>query len=636
MPVEIPEIAVNAEISQDTRLGSLQTDLGKDKLALVRFAGTEAMSELFEFHVEAISNEHNIDFDKLLGTNCVVSIGSGYQGVKRHFHGALVEARWNGKTAELSSYQLVMRPWFWLLTRTLNCRIFSDKSAPKIINEVLGHYGFAKFKVKTTHDYPTMEYCVQYRESDFAFVSRLMEEFGIYYFFDHSEGEHTMILADTISLHEPKVGGADLSYYSSDLRGTREEDSLHEWVPGRSLRTGKVALNDYNYGKPKDDLLAEKEAASKYANGQLEHYDYPGRYIEKSDGRNLANVLLEGEQAKDKVHSAAGNAVSCSAGRLINLAKHDEATLNKEYLTLRASHSYRHEGYRSGGGNGADYSGAYEFQPSDVPFRAPRVTPKPLIYGPQTAFVVSEVDDKCRIKVQFHWERDKKASRYVRIGHGWAGKRWGDLKIPRVGMEVIVEFLEGDPDQPLVTGTVYNAENEPPYDLPSNKWVSGTKSRSYDQSSGYNEFIFKDQPGHEVVQLHAEKDMDGTIKHNETRSVGNNSSLTIGNNSSIKVGNSSDVMIGSNRNETIGASWLVTAGTNITFTCGASSMVMTPASIIITSPMIAVTSQANTVVTAGAAFAVTAGGAVAITAGAACTITAGGPAVFHGLPPIVG
>lgn len=635
MPVEIPEIIIKAEISQDNRLGSFQTDLGKDKLALVRFSGTEALSEPFEFHVEAVSNQHNIDFDKLLGTNCLVSIATGYQGIKRHFHGTLVGARWNGKSGDLSSYQLVMRPWFWLLTRTFNCRIFSDKSATSIIKDVLGKYGFAQFKLKTTHDYPIMEYCVQYRESDFAFVSRLMEEFGIYYFFDHSEGEHTMILADTISLHEPKVGGADLSYYASDLRGTREEDTLHEWMPGRSLRTGKVTLNDFNYGKPKDDLLAEKEAASKYANGQLEHYDYPGRFIEKSNGRNLANVLLEAEQAKDKVHAAAGNAVSCSAGRLINLAKHAESALNKEYLTLRASHSYRQDSYRSGG-DGEEYSGAYEFQLSTVPFRAPRVTPKPVIYGPQTAFVVSEVDDKCRIKVQFHWERDKKASRYVRIGHGWAGKAWGDLKIPRVGMEVIVEFLEGDPDQPLVTGTVYNADNKPPYDLPTNKWVSGTKSRSYDQSSGYNEFIFKDQPGHEMVKLHAEKDMDGTIKHNETRSIGNNSSLTIGNNSSINVGNSVDVTIGKDCTETIGMNWSVTAATNITFTCGASSIVMTPASIIITSPMIALTSQANTVVTAGAAFALTAGGAVAITAGAACAISAGGPAVFHGLPPIVG
>ncbi len=562
------------ELKQDDRQGSLQTELGKDKLALTNFYGSEGLSENFEFRVDAVSNEHNINFDNLLGTNCVVAIASAYPGVKRNFNGTLVQASWNGKAGELSTYQLLLRPWFWLLTRTQNCRIFSEKSAIDIIRAVFSNYGFAKFLVKTTQDYPEMEYCVQYRESDFAFVSRLMEEFGIYYFFDHSESEHTMVLADGKSAHEPKPGGASLSFYETDLRGSRDEDSLDDWAPGRKLRTGKVAKNDYDYAKPKADLLAQKEAASSYANGQLEHYDYPGRFIEKSKGVDLANVWLEGEQAQDKVHVAAGNAVTCCAGTLVSLAKHPEGSLNKEYLTLHASHNFSNNTYRTGSDTGAVYSGAYEFQPSDVPFRAPRVTPKPLMHGPQTAFVVSEVDQFCRIKVQFHWDRDANPSRYVRIGHAWAGNQWGDLKIPRVGMEVIVNFLEGDPDYPLVTGTVYNAENTPPYNLPNDKTISGTKSQTYD-GTGYNELILDDRSGSELIRIHGQKDIEVKIEHDSKYEIGNDSTLKVGN----------------NLTEQIAKVWSVEAQSKIEFTVGQSKITMEPAQITITTPAITIDTQ---------------------------------------------
>lgn len=612
MPIEIREVNIKAsapgdqKLQQDQRMASLQTDLGKDKLVLSRFSGTEGLSELFEYRVEGISLQHNIDFDKLLGTSCVVSILSSYKDVKRHFNGTLAEARWAGRDAELSTYQLTLRPWLWLLTKTQNCRIFENLTVDKIILNVLQEHGFSKVKRSLHQSYPIMEYCVQYRESDFAFVSRLMEEYGIYYYFDHTEAEHTMVVTDSVAGHEPKAGGASLSFYDSDLRGTRDEDSLNEWVPGRSLRTGKIALNDYDYEKSKTSLLAEKEAAAKYQNGNLEYYDYPGRYTVKGEGENLAHVLLEAEQARDRVATASGNAVTCCPGKLVQLAKHPESSLNTEYLATHASHTYQGEGYRSGGGEGARYSGLYAFQPSSVPFRATRNTAKPVIYGPQTAIVVGDsnipVDKQGRIKVQFHWDRKKTASRWVRIGHGWAGQKWGDIKIPRKGMEVIVEFLEGDPDQPLVTGTVYNNENQQPYTLEEKKTISGTKSQT-DDGEGYNEFIFDDKAGKELVRLHAQKDMDGVVENDETREVKHDVTIKIGN----------------NRTETINNTWKVTATQEIEFTVGLSTFKMTPDSISISSPQIKLDATATITTTAGASTSISSIGKTSL-AGALVTL----------------
>jgi type VI secretion system secreted protein VgrG len=399
-----------------------------------------------------------------------------------------------------------------------------------------------------------------------------MEEFGIYYFFDHTDSEHKMILADSASAHKAKLGGAQLAFYATDLRAVRTEDSLNEWAVGRTFRSGKVALKDYNCDKPTADMLAEKEGSAKYANSGLQLYDFPGRYIERSDGLALAAVRLEAEQAQDRRAMGSGEAVTCCPGHLVNLAKHDDAALNREYLTIRASHAYRSNEYRSGGAGEETYFGQYEFQPSDVPYRSVQKTPKPIIHGPQTAVVVGsgeiDVDEKGRIIVLFHWDRDRKEgdARRVRIGHGWSGSKWGDIKIPRVGMEVIVEFLEGDPDRPLVTGTVYNADNKVPFDLPSDKTISGTKSKT-DGGSGYNELTFDDKSGSELIRLHAQKDMDGKIEHDERRNIGNDVKVDIGN----------------NRTEKIGAVWSVEAMQKIEFTVGGSKITMDPTSITLKS-----------------------------------------------------
>jgi type VI secretion system secreted protein VgrG len=579
-----------AKLAQGNRIGSFQSSLGTDRLVVSRFEGSETIADLFEYRIDAVSEDQNIDFDKALGTPCSISIASKHDGVKRCFNGILVEAHWSGKDGALSTYRLVLRPWFWLLSRTTNCKIFANCNIPDIVDQVFGKHPFAKFEWRASRgSYPVMEYCVQYRESDFNFVSRLMEEVGLYYFFDHSENDHKLIIADSISSHKDKEGGASLSYYANDLRTGRNEDSLNDWSAGRKFRSGSVALKDYNYDKPTAEMLAEKDGNAKYENASLQLYDYPGRYGEKSGGVNLATVRLEAEQAQDRRSTGSGDAVTCCPGRLIELQRHDEGSLNRKYLTLRASHAYRSNPYASGGGAEESYFGSFEFQPADVPYRSLTKTPKPFVHGPQTAVVTGDgeidVDEKGRIIVLFHWDRDRNQgnARRVRIAHGWSGAKWGDIKIPRVGMEVVVEFLEGDPDQPLVTGTVYNNDNKTPFDLPADKTISGTKSKT-DGGSGYNEFVFDDKSGSELVRLHAQYDMEGKIENDERRTVGHDVTVDVGN----------------NRTETIGAVWSVTATQKIEFIVGESKITMDPANITLKSINIKVDADAMLSEQAGA------------------------------------
>jgi type VI secretion system secreted protein VgrG len=450
------------------------------------------------------------------------------------------------------------------------------------VTEVLNAHPFSSFENRTTGSFPNLEYCVQYNESDFDFVSRLLEEYGIYYFFEHSENDHKLILADSKSASKPKVAGPELHYYPLEQKHFQEKETLNELTAVRRFATGKFSLNDFNYMTPHASLLSERQGTAKYKNGKLELYTYPGRFEDKPGGNAAVKVRLEAEQAFDHRFDGAGDSVSCCPGALMKLMKHPQVSDGKEFLILRASHFYRSNAYVSTAAETIEqYSGRYEFLPSDMPYRPPQKTPKPRIFGPQTAFVDGEgeidVDEHGRILVVFHWSGDRKKtlSRRVRISHGWSGTNWGDIKIPRVGMEVVVEFLNGDPDHPLVTGTVYNKDAEPPYKLPDQNTISGVKSKTVG-GNGYNEFIFDDKKDDELIRLHAQRDLDSTIEHDERR----------------KVGNDVKVEIGNNRTETIGQQWKVEAGTKIEFICGQSKIVMTPGSITLQSINIQVTAQA--------------------------------------------
>ncbi len=520
-------------MTQDSRAAKLITPLGKDKIVLTRFDGSEGLSELFEYRIEGLSSDENINFDDAIGKNCTLvmnTIGGG----ERCFDGILVEAQWLGVSLDAYAYRLVLRPWLWMLSQQTDSFIFSEMNAPDIIAQIFGKHGFAKFTNKLSRSYPTMEYTVQYRESDMAFVCRLMEQHGISYYFEHAEDEHTLVLCDATSSYATIPDGSR-PYIPVSGHHRRKTEHFFHWMPERRFTSGKVTYQDYDFKSPSKDLKAEKTGDSQYENNKLEIYDYPGKYVEKSDGNDYADVRLKQSMAQDERYIGSGDCISCFPGCLMTLEDHPNDAQNKEYLAVRCIHTYLSDAYRTGAVVDSDvsYQGNYEFLRSDKQFSPPIVTEKPFVHGPQTGKVVGEgeidVDEHGRILVLFHWVRNGAKSRRCRLSQVWAGKQWGGIYIPRIGMEVIVEFLEGDPDQPIVIGTVYNGDNKPPYDLPAEKNLAGIKSNSTLGGGGYNEYVFDDTKGEELVRQQAEKNMDTLVKNDETRTVQHDRTTVIDN-----------------------------------------------------------------------------------------------------------
>jgi len=606
------------KISQDGQVGELTTPLGKDVLVLSQFNGVEALGEGFEFQIDALSEQENLNFDQALGKSCTIKL-QAYNGKVRFFDGILTRAQWVEKIEDYYHYRLVLRPWFHLLSYRADCRIFLDKNVKDIIQEVFNKAGFTDFEFKTNADYDTIPYCVQYRETDFAFCSRLMEQYGIYYFFKHSAGKHVMVLADSRSSHEANPDVPKLPYLPLGGRALHEDQYLGAWVSERRFRTGKVEFNDYDYLKPNKKLRAPNEAAENYTHSKFEVYDYPGKYDEEDKGKKFSKFRLEAEQSYDHRRYADGDAASLFPGSLVTAERHPIGAENREFLVVRSSHRYGTQNYRTNASGSAEeqvYYGSYEFLPSDRPFRNLPVTPKPRIYGIQTAKVVGKkgeeseeisTDENAHIWVQFYWDREPKKSCPVRVAHAWSGKRWGTQFIPRVGMEVVVEFLEGDPDRPLVTGCVYNGDNKVPYTLPDNKTQSGTKSESSKGDHGYNEFMFEDKKGDEFIRMHAQKDHLVTINANQTGTVGvidpdspymgGDQTWTVGNNRTWTIQKGNDKLEIQLGNQTITldiGQQTVDAMTGITLTVcmGVSSVTIMPESITLMAPEINLTGLA--------------------------------------------
>jgi type VI secretion system secreted protein VgrG len=610
-------------LSQATRKAILKTPLGEDELVLREFDGKEELGRLFEFRIDAISRNRDINFDSCIGQACSVTLKTS--GPDRYFNGILVEAEWRGPLEDNFAYRLLLRPWFWLLTRTTDCRIFENKNVLDIIKQVFSDRGFNDFEDKTTTSYPKIEYCVQYRETDFDFVSRLMEENGIYYFFEHSADKHMLNMADSKSSLKPIPGLSTLPFIALAGQDRSEEQYVSVWVAGRSFQTGKVELKDYDYLKPNAKLLSDANGTAGYTKSKMEFYDYPGRYKEQSDGDRFAKIKLEAQQALDQRRFASGHAASLFPGGLVTLEKQIKPSENVEYLVLSATHRFSTENYRTGGGGMPDqvYQGSYSFLPSNRPFRSLPTTPKPLVHGPQTAKVVGksgeeiDVDEYGRILVEFYWDRKKMKSCRVRIAQVWSGKAWGGIFIPRIDQEVVVEYLEGDPDRPLVTGTVYNNDNKVPYSLPDNKTKGGFKTDSTKGHGGYNEFVFEDKKDSEQIGLHAQKDLGIVVLNQETREIGQNFMPPMGSASrsttlhngddelTLEVGNQT-IDIAGIRTMQVGMTMSTTAQISMTLMVGMSTVVITPASVSITSPTITLLAEAEIALTASTSITITA------------------------------
>lgn len=633
------------------RTMQIVTPLGADVLLFRSMRAREELSRLSEFDVELLSEQRDIAPAAILGRNVTVSLELEGDAL-RHFNGYVTRFGQAGMQGRYHAYRAVVRPWLWFLTRTADCRIFQDLSTPEIVKQVFADHGMADLKDELTYTYPTRSYCVQYRESDFDFVSRLMEKEGIYYFFEHGEDRHTLVLADAASAHVRAPGYDTLRYIDASRLVRPDQEIVSRWDHACEIQPGRYRMTDYDFERPGADLSAHSSATRENVLGDYEVYDYPGTYRTGADGEQYTDARLDELQAQFETVRAAGTPRGVAAGRLFELAGHPRADQNREYLVTAVDYTMRLNEYETDPAPDSVCTCEFTALSSKQQFRPRRLTQVPSVKGPQTAVVVGPSGDEIftdkygRVKVQFHWDRygkkNENSSCWVRVAHPWAGKNWGMIAIPRIGQEVVVDFLEGDPDQPIITGRVYNAEQMPPWALPANMTQTGMLSRSSKGGSAANanELRFEDKKGAEQVYLHAEKNQDISVendethavghdraktighdettgvRHDRTETVGNNETITIGVDRRERVGSNETIAIGVNRTETVGSNETITIGSNRSISVGASET----ATVALQRTH---TVGINETITVGAAQEVTIGAFQAVTVGASQTVNVG-------------
>jgi type VI secretion system secreted protein VgrG len=481
----------------------IETPLG-EALLFHKLRGKEELGRLSEYEVDLLSTDGGINLDDVLGKSVTVKLELTEDKV-RYFNGYVTRIAQVGMHGRYHAYRADVRPWLWFLTRTTNCRIFQGENVPDILKEVFAqHSAVADVKSELTETYTPWDYCVQYRETDFNFVSRLMEAEGIYYYFKHTEGRHTLVLADSYSAHSLANGG-EIPFIEPEKLGRRERNHVSEWSHSHELQPGKYALTDYDFEKPSVSLQVKSHITREHAMAEYEWYDYPGDYIERGDGDFYARTRIEEIQAKFARVEGKTNARFFATGYLFTLTSHPREDQNAEYLILSTQYEIESTEYEAMPQQGARYDCTFSAMNSRQPFRTERTTAKPMVRGPQTATVVGpsgetiHTDKFGRVKVHFHWDRygkfDDSDSCWIRVSQNWGGKGWGGIFIPHVGQEVIVMFEEGDPDRPLITGRVYNVENMPPMELP------GNKTKSIIRDHGSNHIRMEGKAGSEQINM---------------------------------------------------------------------------------------------------------------------------------------
>jgi type VI secretion system secreted protein VgrG len=590
--------------------------LGKDKFTFQSVEGKEFVSKPFEFRVRMATADGAIDDEDLLRKPIRLTIRRA-GGFERQIHALIQSSRLVGKSKETAMvyyWEVTMSPWLWFLNLEVDCRHFINMDAKEIITKVFTDHGYPDFSFKTQATFPKREFTVQYRESSFNFVSRLMEEEGIFYWFEHTEAKHQLILADANSVTQP-CPHYDTLPYGQGMSSNHPGGMLEGLEQKVGVHTGKYTLQDFEFSKSSVSLLSSTAGRQR-----SEIYDYPGKFMTKDQGTRYAKLRLEEQEARLRTIHGNTSAVTLVPGYRMTVEKHFDADVNTSYIVLSSTLAFRQNSQDSdivGETSSADCD--FSAIPFRVPYRPPKRHEKPLIHGVQTAIVCgpagSEIhcDNFGRVKVQFHWDRigTKKdnSSHWIRITNSWAGGNWGQISIPRVGQEVIVSFLEGDPDRPIITGCVYNDQQMPPYSLPDNKTQSGIKSRSSPGggASDFNEFRFEDKKGSEQVYLHAQKDFDELIENKHTTTVQKSDqiiTLDQGNQKTkVSQGNRDiTVSLGNNKLECPAGKISESAAQEIKMECtpskitmtptsikieiGASSIELTPANITMKSPMI--------------------------------------------------
>ncbi|WP_115559271.1 type VI secretion system tip protein TssI/VgrG [Xanthomonas dyei] len=557
---------------------TLHSDLG-ERLLLHRMQASEALGQLFEFRIEALCTDANPNLRALLATPVAVQLADD-NGEQRWYHGMVATCTQAGSTVidalpyTVLELHVVPRPW--LLTQRRDCRIYQDMSVPEIVTSVLSESGYSDIQQRLSAQYPKRVYCVQYREDDFSFISRLLEQEGIYYYFTHARNAHTLVLCDALGAHAVRNGVDTFPYVPPDMQHRRILRSVvSQWRSARALHSTRHALADYDAQQPRASLAAQAAAGGDDLHGAdgLDVFDYPGPHALQADASRYAQVRNEAVNVQRASHHATTNACGLMVGALFTLREHPCAPLNQEYLVLSAHTTLAAPEH----GDEAPFSSTVQVMESRLPFRSLRRTPTPSIAGLQTAVVTGETDEDIvvdahgRVQVTFHWANAARPhaapSCWVRVASMWAGKGWGAMSLPRVGQEVVVSFLEGDPDRPLIVGSVYNADHAVPFALPENKTQSGMRSRSLlGGSADFNELRFDDKAGKEEVYLRAQRDLREEVQNDHTATVTNDQVLTVNHDRSARIDNNDSV--------DVGKKLLLKAGEEIELVTGSSRLVM--------------------------------------------------------------
>ncbi len=572
---------------------TLTTPLGDDFLIPEAFTASEGISQMFRIRLDAIAEQPNsVEFDQLLGQSVTIEVKVTASS-SRVWNGIVSRMVQGDRTSDFTTYTLEVVPKLWLLTRTTQSRIYQQKTIPQIIKDVLSSVDFS---LEVQGDFQPRNYCVQYRETDFNFVSRLMEEEGIFYFFKHSSGKHQMVIANSPSSHPDMPYNASLVY--DEVRGgARTDNRIHHWEKSQEIRSGKITLWDHSFELPHQHLDADKTTLESVAVGgksmklklsvspALEQYDYPGAYAQRFDGvspgggdsasnlqdiftdnKRTVGIRMQTETAQGLLFTAESDCRQIVSGYKFSFEKHFSDSgqgSSGSYVVIAAEHTASHPLGTERNQESFKYTNRFTCISTGVPYSPPRVTPLPSVRGTQTAVVVGPAGEEIftdkygRVMVQFHWDRqgtqDVNSSCWLRVATPWAGKQWGMIHLPRVGQEVVVDFLEGDPDRPIIVGSVYNADQMPPFSLPANKTQSGLRSRSSKNGGpdNCNEISFEDKKGSEQIYVHAEKDMLTEVENDETRKVDHDRTTTIKNNETKTVTEGNEATTISQGNQTL-------------------------------------------------------------------------------------
>lgn len=568
--------------TQDRRTMSVTSPLPADTLLFLHMAGSEQLGRLFEYRVQMLSKTADIKIADVLGKNMTLHLDMPNSDT-RYFNGIVTRFASTGSYNDFSSYEAIVRPWLWLLTRSSNCCIFQDMSVPDIVSTVCQGKAYGGLPVLDSGQligtYPKLTYCVQYRESDFNFVCRLLEQAGIYFYFTHTASNHTMVLVDSSSAHADIPGYRSVPFRVGAGHTDSDFESIYDWTAGGEIQASKYVMNVFDFERASastsGSLLATGSTSAAFKQPVYEQFDYPGGYTSADAGEALASARIDELQGQSEQISAISSARGLFPGGIFGLSEHPRADQNGKYLVTGAEYEITDTEYRTG-------SAATEVAPfvcrlsaigAAHSYRPQRIVPRPCVQGPQTAIVVGKAGEEIwtdqygRIKVQFHWDRvgkeDEKSSCWVRVAQSWSGKRWGSMFIPRIGMEVVVEFLEGDPDRPLVTGCVYNSDMAPPYNLPANQTRSTIKSNSSKGGVGFNELRFEDKKDREQIFMHAQHNLDAYVKNDMLEWIGNDRHQIVTKNKLEQVDGDQSLLVKGDLNQKVQGTTSMDAGMDL-------------------------------------------------------------------------